>query len=147
MLVRAFYKKKQYLGVHFLAAKGNWITTYTRHVVSDGDLWGLIQNLSSLGLSHPVGIWATREAEEWSAWRGHTPKCYVGARLGRLQLLRSACQRSIKANLVISGIKVTWWLGQSPTIIGIRISPRANTYITLPTCQALFNSFSSYNSP
>lgn len=67
MLVRAFYKKKQYLGVHSLATKGKWITTYTRYVVSDGDLWGLIQTRSGLELSDPVGISATREPEDWRA--------------------------------------------------------------------------------
>lgn len=65
MLVRAFYKKKQYLGVHSLATKGNGITTYTRYVVSDGDLSGLIQTHSGLELSEPVGIPAPQEPEDW----------------------------------------------------------------------------------
>lgn len=67
MQVRTFYKKKQYLGVHSLATKGDWITTYARRVVSDGDLWGLIQNHSSLELSDPVGVLATLGPEDWRA--------------------------------------------------------------------------------
>ena len=58
------------------------MTTYTRHAVSDGDLWGLIQNHTHLEPSDSVSVSATCEPDGWEVWKKGVNKQRVEVRSG-----------------------------------------------------------------
>ena len=110
------------------------MTTSTRHVVSDGGLWGLIQNRTCLEPSDSVRLSAIWEPEGQRAWKEDINKRPSQADFSYRGPDKHADDPAVPC------VKLTRGLSRH------RPSD-TNTSWALTTGQASLNSFSSYNNP
>lgn len=139
MLVRAFHKKKQYLGVHSLATKETeWQHTH--------DMRSVMETSGVSFRSHSSrAVWFHECLSYRRARRlgGIEERHKQAAHTGRVRLtsVTNVCwPEKHEDNLAGPCVKVTRRPTRHPP-------PITNTSLACTTCQASLNSFSSYNNP